>query len=280
MPRLSILRKALRDLRWQVFWYGAGLALMAVLVVYVYPGYSAQLKDFQIPEALRGLVGDVDLATGKGFISAEVFSWYPLILVVFAIMAGTAAVAGEEEAGTLDLVLSYPVSRSRFLLEKLAALLLALLGICALIYAGWLVSVPFVDIDVGLGELAVATLNFVPLIAFFQVFSLWAGVTLPTRGLATGAAAALAVPSYFINYIATTVEAMEPLRVVSVFYHYHGTDVLTRGVHWGSLALLCGLYFAFAGWALVSFQRRDLGVGATPLRLPAWPFRRPAEATK
>jgi len=267
MPRLSIFYKTLRDLRWQVAWYGLGLGLMAAFIVYIFPSYSGQLADIEIPEAMRAMIGNVDYGTADGFVSAEFLSWTPLVLVVFAIMGGTGALAGEEASGTLDLVLAQPVSRTRVAFEKLAGLLLATFEICAVIYLGWLVSVPFVNIDLGLGELAVATLNLIPVIIFFQSFSMWAGVTLPSRGLATGTSVALAVASYFVFYLGNIVNSLEPLRWFSVFYHYHGTEVLTDGVNWGSMALLLAFYVFFAGWALLSFQRRDLGVNSTTLNL-------------
>jgi beta-exotoxin I transport system permease protein len=267
MPRLSVMFKTLRDLRWQVIWYGLGLGLMAAFIVYIFPSYSSQLANIELPEAMRAMVGNVDYGTAKGFVSAEFLSWTPLVLVVFAIMGGTGALAGEETNGTLDLVLAQPISRTRVALEKLLGLLIATLEICAIIYLGWLVSVPFVSIDLGLGELAVTTLNLVPVILFFQAFSMWAGVTLPSRGLATGTAVALAVASYFVYYLGNIVNALEPLQRLSVFYHYHGTEILTDGVNWGGLALLLLLYVFFAGWVLISFQRRDLGVNSTTLSL-------------
>ena len=270
MQRPSVLAKTLRDLRWQVVWYGIGLGLMAALVIYIFPSYSGQLADIEIPEAMRALIGDVDYGTAEGFVSAEFLSWTPLILVVFAIMGGTSMLAGEEANGTLDIVLAQPISRTRVAIEKLAGLMLGALLICCIIYIGWLVSVPFVNIDLGLGNLAVATFNVVPLIAFFQAFSLWAGVTLPSRGLATGLAVALAVASYFIYYLANIVDSLQPLQQLSVFYHYHGTEVLTNGVNWGGQALIVVLYAVFAGWALFSFQRRDLGVTAG-FNLRLWP---------
>lgn len=270
MRHPNVFYKTLRDLRWQVIWYGIGLGLMSALVVYIFPSYSGQLADIEIPEAMRAMIGDVDYGTAAGFVSAEFLSWTPLVLVVFAIMGGTGTLAGEEANGSLDIVLAQPVSRTRVAVEKLAGLLVATLLICAIVYAGWLVSVPFVDIDLGLGELAAATLNLVPLIAFFQAFSMWAGVTLPSRGLATGTAVALAVASYFVYYLANIVDSLEPLQQLSVFYHYHGTEVLTDGVHWGGVALLVALYALFAAWALISFQRRDLGVTAG-FQLRLWP---------
>ena len=39
----------------------------------------------------------------------------PLLLLVYAIGAGSRAIAGEEESGTLDLLLAHPLSRRRSL---------------------------------------------------------------------------------------------------------------------------------------------------------------------
>lgn len=268
MRRPSILSKLLRDLRWQVFWYGLGLVLMAALIVYIYPSYSDQLAAFEIPEALRALIGEVDFGTPKGFLAAEFFSWIPIILAVFAITSGTAAIGGEESNGTLDLLLAQPVSRRRVAIEKLAGLLIASTAIVLIAYIGWLISVPFVDIDVGLGELAVATLNLLPLVLVLQSLACLATVMFASRGTATGAVTAFAVGSYFINFIASLVESIEPIRIVSVFHHYHGIDVLMDGVHWSGLGLLIALYVTFAVLTVYGFERREIGGGQPAFGLP------------
>jgi beta-exotoxin I transport system permease protein len=277
MQRPSIFLKTLRDLRWQVFWYGLGMALMAALVVYIYPSYKDQFANFDIPEAMRALIGNVDYGTGPGFISAEFFSWIPIVVVVFAITSGTGALGSEEANGTLDLLLAQPVSRTRLAVEKLAGLLLSTLLIAAITFLGWLASIPFVTIDVSLGDLAVATLNLVPLIVLLQSLACLASVTLSTRGAATGAITAFAVASYFVNYIASLVDAIDPLRYVSVFYYYHGTDVLTDGLDWGGLALLLGLFAACSLLSVLAFQRREVGAAQTNFSLP-WLRRLPTEA--
>jgi ABC-2 type transport system permease protein len=244
-----------------VFWYGLGLALLSAVVVYVYPSYSSQMGDFEIPEALKALIGDADWSTGTGFVSAEMLSWTPIILAIFAITSGASALAGEESDGTLDLLLATPLPRSRIFFEKLAALFTAGAAILAIMYAGWLISVPFVDIDVGLGELIVATANQLPLLILFQAFTVFMTMVLPSRGIATGATVAFAVASYFVFYLAALVDVLEPFRYFSVFYHYHGTEVLDDGVHVAGLALLLflGAVFTFLGWR--AFLHRDIGVG-------------------
>lgn len=45
----------------------------------------------------------------------------PLVLLAYAIVEGTGAIVGEEERGTLDLLLSNPLTRRRVVVEKFAA---------------------------------------------------------------------------------------------------------------------------------------------------------------
>ncbi len=256
----GILRKTLRDLRWQVFWYGLGLGLLGAFVVYIYPSYKTQLADFEIPPALQALIGDANYASGPGFLSAEFFSWAPILTVVFAIMAGTSLLAGEEAGGTLELLLARPIGRSRLALEKILGLVLAALLIAAAIYVGWLVSVPFVAIDVSLPRLALATFNLVPLTLFFGMLALWAGVLLPERKAATGLVTAAAVVTYFVNYLANLVDALRAIQVLSPFYYYNGVNVLQHGIDVPKLMVILALTVAFAALAVASFQQREIGV--------------------
>ena len=58
----------------------------------------------------------------------------PLVLFIFAIGAGSGAVAGEEETGTLDLLLAHPLRRRDYVVQRFLALavLVAALGIVLL----------------------------------------------------------------------------------------------------------------------------------------------------
>lgn len=263
MPVRALLFKALRDLRWQTFWYGIGLALMGAMVVFVYPSYSKQLGDFQIPEAFKPLLGDSDFTSPEGFLSGEFFGWTPIIMVIFAIMAGSAALAGEEASGTLDLLLSQPVSRRAIALTKMCGIAISSLIIAVVICAGWSASVPFVDIDISFRDLVLATLNIVPLTLFFASLAMFAGVTASNRSMATGLVTGFAVVSFFFNYLGALVDILSPLRWLSPFFYYHGADALSDGVDLLGLAVISLCTVAFAVGAVIAFERRDIGVVAT-----------------
>ncbi len=271
----SVFLKALRDSRWQVFWYGVGLGALGALVVYVYPSYREQLADFEIPEALRALIGEADYATAEGFLTAEFFSWAPILVVIFAIMAGTSALAGEEAAGTLDLLLAQPMSRRRLVLEKMAGFGVSACLIAAITYLGWLASVPFVDIDVSYGRLLSATFRLVPLILFFGALAMCCGAMLPDRRLATGVVTAVAVVSFFVNYLAMLVDALRPARWASVFHYQDASSALSGHVDPAKLAVLLLATALLAALTVASFEQRELGVHGGG---PTLPRLRPAKA--
>ena len=89
----------------------------------VLPEHPRSAADFQgymenLPDALRTLIGS-DFTTPAGYLRSETFSALgPILMLVFAIGAGSRAIAGEEEGRTLDLLLSTPVRRRHVLVDK------------------------------------------------------------------------------------------------------------------------------------------------------------------
>jgi ABC-2 type transport system permease protein len=239
-----------------------GLALMAALVVAIYPSYKDQLANFEVPEALEGLTGDIDYASPEGFLSAEFASWVPIVTLIFAIMAGTSALAGEEANGTLDLLLSQPISRRRLALEKMAAIVVATFLITFIACLGWVLSVPFVDIDIGLAELFVATLLIVPITLTFAFLAMFLGAVMVDRRAATASVTALAVASYFLNYLAQIVDSLRPLAWASPF-RYYDFEALAEGVDWWRTAVLLGVAATLSIATLANFEKRDIGAGST-----------------
>ncbi len=260
MSRHSIFLKAMRDQRGMILGFGVGGALMAALILAIYPSYRDALEGFEVPPAIQALVGDVDIASGSGFVSAEFFSWIPILLAVYAIIQGTGVLAGEESSGTLDLLLAQPVSRARLFVEKALSIIAGTLAIVALMLPGWIIPYGAVDIDVGLGRLLVATVAIAPLVLAFAAVSLLAGAVLPTRRDAAFVLAALAVASYFVNSLGLAVELLEPLRPVSLFFYLHPDETVAKGVDALGMAVLLGVALGAGGLAAVFFQRRDLGV--------------------
>jgi ABC-2 type transport system permease protein len=261
LHRFSVLRKSLRDQRWQIAGFGISLALMAALDLSIWPAYRDQLQNFELPPALEGFLGGLSISTPAGFLTAEYFSWVPILLIVYAVIQGTGAIAGEESNGTIDLLLAQPVSRHLMVIEKAAAVVIGSVIIVAVGLSGFAVTLPLVDIDIGFTDIAIAMANILPVTLLFFAISLWLGAVAPNRALASAVVIGLATAFYFVNLVASAVSALDSLNYASPFYYYGDGPPLAEGVVWWHVGLLLGVALLFALGALRSFGSRDIATG-------------------
>jgi ABC-2 type transport system permease protein len=235
------------------------------ITVAFYPSVkdSAGLSDYakDLPEGLRGLFvgGEIDITSGPGYLNSQVFAMAaPLILLIFAIGAGAGAVAGEEERGTLDLLLAHPLRRSDFVLQRFCATALLVLALTTVLFVTVIVASASVGLEIGLGDLLAACGSNALLAMLFAGVALASGAVLPGRGRAIGIAAAFAVAAWMLDGLGRAIDWLDPLRPVSPFYQAIATDPLRDGVPWGSWAFLAGITGALAFIAVVGLNRRDL----------------------
>jgi ABC-2 type transport system permease protein len=147
------------------------------------------------------------------------------------------------------------------LVQKMTATVLALVIMALMGYAGFVVSVPFADIDISLADIFVATLNMLPLALLFYALSLWAGAMAPNRAAGAAGVIAVVTASYFLYSIANGVDAVRDLRYGTPFYYYGAGESLTSGITWWHVGLLLGIAAMLLAHAIWLFQRRDVSTG-------------------
>ena len=262
----NVFLKTIRDLRRGLLWWSLGLVGLVAMLVAVYPTVRdnpdlTKLVE-QYPEALKSLLsfgGGVDYTSGAGYLGSELFSFMiPLLFLVAAIGAGARAIAGEEESGTLDLLLANPVSRRRVLLEKLGALVLELLALGAVLWVGLVIGSHAATMKVSAAHLGAGAAAAVLLGVAYGTIALFIGAATGKRGLAAGLTAALAVAAYVVNSLAPLVSGLKPLQKLSPVYHYATSDPLRHGLEAQHVAVLAGITLVAAALAVVAFDRRDI----------------------
>ncbi len=263
----SVFLKTLRDRRRGLLFWGIGLALLAALMAAFFPTIRdmPSISEYMemLPAELMALFGGdfADYTTPEGFLNGELFGFmYPLMLLIFTIGFASGAIAGEEQEGTLDLLLSHPVRRWQLVLEKFAAMVVSLLGIAALFWLALLIAGAI--IDMGLSPLRLGAVGFAGalLAIMFGALALAIGCARGKKALAMGVTGAVGFTAYIVNALGPMVDWLAPFQKFSPFYYYNSTDPLSNGLDLGHAALLLGLSLVFLAVALVSFQRRDLSV--------------------
>jgi ABC-2 type transport system permease protein len=262
----NLLLKTLRDLRGQILGWGIGLGVLALLIAALYPAFSEQMGMMvdlfsSYPPAVAAFFGDMSqMGRWEGWLNVEFFSWLPPILAIFAVGVGTALVAGEEEKGTLDLLLSHPIRRWRVVAAKVVAFITATLLICLLTAVFLILGAVMIGETENLKGIFLATLNMVPITLTGGTFALMASVILRRRRLATTAAIAVIIGSWFVDSLGKVVDTLEPYRPFTLFHYYTGDVVLTGHLDWADLGMLLGLTALFAVVSVVAFQLRDIAV--------------------
>ena len=198
------------------------------------------------------------LTTPDGWLGANVFANFgPLILLVLGIGYGASCLAGQDEDGTLGLVVTLPVSRRRVVLQKATALVV--LSVCAgaATLAAAFVGRAF-DLTVAPSALIGVTAGMVLLGIDFGLVAMWIGAATGSRGMALGVTSALAAASYLVSSLAPVVSGMHPARYASLFFYAVGDGQLRTGLPVAWAGVLVGVAVVAAAGSVLAFDRLDV----------------------
>lgn len=260
----SVFAKALHDQRRALAGFGAGIVLTVLLESALWPSIRnmPDLSTFlaSYPEAMRRLFELQDFGTGTGFVNAELFrALLPVLLLAFAISRGSRSIAGEEQAGTLDVLLVTPVTTTSLILQQAAALLAALLALGGVLFVSVLGGSVLFGMGIGVPGLLAATLVTVGLAFEFGCLALAAGAMTGRRGFAIGVATACAVGTYLLYVAGELVEAVRPWQPLSPFDQMMSGGPLGGGFHVAQLVPPLSA-LVFLALSLPVLARRDIAV--------------------
>jgi ABC-2 type transport system permease protein len=250
------------------------MVAMTAWLVAVYPvirdsdAMQSFLDDFP-PELMAtfGIDPDVYL-TGAGYLQAQLFSFIaPIILIAFAVGFGAAATASEEKSGTMDLLLSLPISRRSIVLQKAAAMVL-LSGILTFAIAATLVVLdPVVGLKLSIEGVAAVTIGLWLLGIAFGGVAMTIGAFTGSPSTAGGLAGFLAILSWFVTSFSAIFGWLEIPSKLSPFSWYLDGMPLLDGFSSGQVWLVVAGVATIATAAAL-FARRNIATERTTASEP------------
>lgn len=262
---MPILRRALDDRSRQLIWWTIGVLVYCGFILAVWPVIDGN-EDFdaifeELPDSITAMFGGnnvADFSSPVGFLSTYLFSMIlPFIYTALAIGWGASLIAGEEEDGTLDLVLSYPVERRRLVLEKLVAIPLAVGSVGLATVLLLTVGRELVGLDVGVGGLASATLGSALFAVLYGAIALCIGALTGRKAVASGVAWGAALAGYLANVVANIDQSLDWLEPASPLY-WATKDSPLEGTVPDTYVALLALFVVAGAAAVVAFDRHDL----------------------
>jgi ABC-2 type transport system permease protein len=261
----SVFGKTLWDERRGIVVWSIGIAAVGVMYAAFYPTLnSPEMVQFMeaYPKEIMDAMGITDLTSPEGYLGGTTYGILgPVLMLIFAASLGTRAIAGEEEAGRLDVLLAHPVTRWRVVVERAAAMLAALALAGLVLFLGMTAMAGVAEFEsIGVANLAAASGQLVLLGLFFGALALAAGALTGSRGLALGVAAIIGVLTYFGNNLGPSVEWLAWSQDVSPFQYYSGGEPLRNGLQAVDSLILVGASLVLVAIAVVGFDRRDVAV--------------------
>jgi ABC-2 type transport system permease protein len=256
------------------------MALLGAYMVMFYDNLMGMKDTIQqmienYPKELVAFVGGAEgLFSEAGYINSYIFSYLPLILGVFAVLAGSGLLATDEENGILDLLISHPVSRTRFFTGRLLGFTFALIAILFIMWLGFVAPMGSSGLNVSPLEMAYPFLSLFALLLLFAVLGLFFSLLFPSRSAAAMASGLVLVVSFFMSLMSRLDESMQAINKFSPYGYYQGGEAI-NGMEWGWFAglMVVSLVFSALSWWL--FQRRDIRITGERSWLSLFKFQRP-----
>jgi ABC-2 type transport system permease protein len=261
----ELLFESFRSHRRSLFWWTVGFVGLIGLTMAFYPSVkdSAGLDQYSqdLPEALRALFvgGELDLTSPVGYLNSQVYVMLaPLLLAIFAIGVGASAVAGDEDDGLLDLLLSQPVSRTAFALERFAWLCLSTLLMILVLTVTVVIGALATGLSLSEAHVPAATVSTGLFALLVGTAALAVGSTFPGKSRAIAVAAGLATVSWIVDGLAKAVDWLDGVAAFSPYRIAYGSGPLANGAAWGDWLILAAVILVFAGISIFGLRRRDI----------------------
>ncbi|MBV9230159.1 MAG: ABC transporter permease subunit, partial [Chloroflexi bacterium] len=256
----SIWSKTLKDYRVPILAWGIGLALFGA-IDFAESTPTTLTAFASLVQLFRFLGNPYQMQTPEGFITFRIMELFvPLAISFWPILAGARLVRGEEERGSMDVLLATPQSRTRLLLSKLSALLIALVLIGLLFALGLIAGQARLEGHADVVRAMLAGLNLSLLAFFFGCLALLFSQFTISRAAAAGWVSGLLLLSVFLDSTGRLLNGSW-VQYLSPLYYYNLNRPLLPGFPDQPLAtvFLACLTVLFAGASLVLFARRDIG---------------------
>lgn len=264
MISLPLLWHTWRTHRVRLAIVSLSLAVWAFLMPVIYATFGREmevmLESGIIPEAFLSLMGADPFSLDGSVALGAVHPFAIALQVVYPVGFAAVAIAGERQRGTLEVLLSRPLSRRTLYLTLLLATISAAVVTTLAATLGTAAGAALYDVASGLdiGEQALLGLNNVLLLAALGGISLAASASFDRLTPALGIALAVTLLGYVLEILGTLWPDAAFLQPYSLFHYLRPLEILGGKAELSDLLVLAGVLVASTAYGLWRFPRRDL----------------------
>ncbi len=201
----------------------------------------------------------IDFNDVRSFVVFEVGSYFGALTAIYIAFLAVGVVARDVERKSMDMVLSMPVSRRRYLTERtlaIAAMTFVALTSIGLVMAA---AVRGVDDTVPVGDVVATFIGGFPLMLVIIAWSAILSVVFNEVKTAMGASFVLVLLAYIINFASFITPDWEWMGTITPYgYYSFGDFIFGEWNAWGDVAVLLVLFSILMAIAFYLFDRKEL----------------------
>jgi ABC-2 type transport system permease protein len=261
---LPLFRRALADGWRGLIGWSLGIAAVVGMYLPLYstiggnPEFRAVIDS--LPSELMAALSFDQITTGAGYAQGTVHGLIGFVLVTIAAVGwGSSIIAGDEERGTLELVLAHSVGRSQLVLERFAAITVKLVTLALLLGLMVLALNEPAALELSLEGIIAGSAALLGVGLLTAAVGTMTGAIIGRRTVAVGAGAGVAVLGYAFNAIGNQNPDLEWLHALSPYFWAYGAEPLANGFD-PLMGVLYGVSGVLIVVAVLAFRRRDVAV--------------------
>ncbi|MCB2179565.1 ABC transporter permease [bacterium] len=256
----------LRKLRGSIIGWSIGLVLYDLLMSSFYSSIMemgdemvAMLENYP-PEMMAFFPSIAEFTSPVGYIDTYFSSMMTLIVGIFVVGIFAKLVVGDEEKGTLDLVISYPISRSSLFWGRVLGALSAIILVLVAAWLGWVFPAESSGFTLTAWEFLLPMLPLLSVLLLFGSLALVFSMFLPSARMASALSAALLVGNYLLVGMSGLNEDLVPIFEKTPLYFYQGAKIIDDP-NWAWFGWMVGIALGVTLIAWLIFLKRDIRVG-------------------
>lgn len=260
---MTVFCHELRQNRLSLLIWSAAISFMLGVCVLIYPEMSSQMGDISEMFADMGSfsaafgMDQINFGEFIGYFGIECGNVLGLGGAFFAAILGVSALAKEEKDHTAEFLLTHPVSRTRIITQKLAAVMAQILILNLLVAAVTVGGCFLVGETAEMATVALLLLSY--LLLQMEISAITFGVSAFIRRGGLGIGFGIAILFYFMNIIANLTGDLEFLKYLTPFGYTDSGYIIENGAMKMEY-LAIGAAFAAIGIAaaFVRYRRKDI----------------------
>ncbi len=266
---LTIVKEYLKDKKWATILLGGITGLFGLFTIYIFNDLDLEAMDSIIamfPEGMLDFFGGLDAMTNPyGFLTMEVLSFIWLWAGIYLIFSASSLLSQDIEEKTIELSLSKPITRTKYLGSKIVSLyviITIMMALTFLIISGT-IATSQIFIDEGLywdrvGGTYVIVVLFLSALSMIAFFS--STIFLNTKKAMVIGIVALFL-MFFIDGFYSYMEEIENLKYFTVFFYYNPIDYLVYAdidLFIRDIIVLASINAALVIGSLIVFNKKDI----------------------